>query len=623
MDGNPLLAGRVISPDKKGLAIYVPLESKGDANGVSSDIKGLLKSPGLEIKGDHHLAGLPLAEETFGRNMFIQMAFLGPIAGFLIFMLMLYFFRRLLLVIGAMLVAMLSVIWTMGLLIGTGFSLHVMSSMIPVFLMPIAILDSIHILSEFFDQYPRYQDRRATLRAVYKELFTPITYTTLTTAVAFGSLALAPIPPVQVFGLFVAIGVVLAWLLTMVFVPAFVIALGEESLKRIATGDVTASERILAWGVRHMGRLATRRFYVVLGLFVLLAAVSIPGVTRIEVNDNPVRWLKSGSEIRVAIQELNRHFPGTYNASLIIEGDQPGALIDPEVVASVVALQELWDGVDVVGQTSSYVDVVLTSTPSEGIPEDQDAIERSLDSAADSPNGGLIAGLIRPDYLRANLQILMKDGDNKAMQRVVDLTEAHLKEQPLPPGIRTAWAGETYLNLVWQDKMVSGMLKAFITTFVVVLVLVILLFRSLRWGLVAMLPMSGTVLLVYGALGFAGRDYDMPLAVLSTLVLGISIDFAIHFLQRYREQMKETSMTSGRALSRVFEEPARAIARNALIVALGFVPMFFSSLMPYVVVGMLMVAIMVLSFLASLLLLPAVITLFQRGEARVMEAEPS
>ena len=131
VDGNPLLAGRVISPDRKGLAVYVPLESKGDADGVSSDIKGLLKSPGLDIKGEHHLAGLPLAEETFGRNMFIQMAFLGPIAGLLIFLLMLYFFRRLLLVIGAMLVAMLSVIWTMGLLIGTGFSLHVMSSMIP------------------------------------------------------------------------------------------------------------------------------------------------------------------------------------------------------------------------------------------------------------------------------------------------------------------------------------------------------------------------------------------------------------------------------------------------------------------------------------------------------------
>ena len=85
--------------------------------------------------------------------------------------------------------------------------------------MPIAILDSIHILSEFFDRYPVHRDRAKTLRAVYGEVMMPITYTSLTTAVAFGSLAIAPIPPVQVCGLFVAVGVVIAWLLTLLFIP--------------------------------------------------------------------------------------------------------------------------------------------------------------------------------------------------------------------------------------------------------------------------------------------------------------------------------------------------------------------------------------------------------------------
>ena len=79
----------------------------------------------------------------------------------------------------------------MGLLTGTGFTLHIMSSMIPIFLMPIAVLDSIHILSEFFERYPQTQDRSTTLRLVYKELATPITFTSLTTAVAFASLAIA------------------------------------------------------------------------------------------------------------------------------------------------------------------------------------------------------------------------------------------------------------------------------------------------------------------------------------------------------------------------------------------------------------------------------------------------
>ena len=167
--GNPLLGNRVISEDVMALAIYIPLKEKGDVNGAAAEVDGLVSVHTLAGDGGHFLAGLPLAEEKFGRDMFIQMALLAPLAGMLIFLLMLYFFRKLVLVVAAMLVAMLSVVWTMGLLTGTGFTLHIMSSMIPIFLMPIAVLDSIHILSEFFEHYPQTQDRSTTLRLVYKE----------------------------------------------------------------------------------------------------------------------------------------------------------------------------------------------------------------------------------------------------------------------------------------------------------------------------------------------------------------------------------------------------------------------------------------------------------------------
>jgi predicted RND superfamily exporter protein len=298
-------------------------------------------------------------------------------------------------------------------------------------------------------------------------------------------------------------------------------------------------------------------------------------------------------------------------------------LTDPAVVTSVAALQDFWKDIDVVGQTTSYVDVVRTAAPGGGegpdrMPDDQADIERSLEFAAALPSGGAVAGLITSDYRQANLQIQMKDGDNQTMDGVVDRTEAYLEEQPLPAGIRIAWAGETYLNLVWQDKMVSGMLKAFLSTFGVVLVLMILLFRSLRWALLAMVPMSATILFVYGVVGYSGKDYDMPIAVLSTLVLGIGIDFAIHLIARYRELAKETPTTRA-ALNQVFQEPARAITRNALIIAIGFVPLFFASLVPYIVVGAFLASIMILSWFVTLLLLPAVITFFQREERGAAE----
>jgi predicted RND superfamily exporter protein len=132
------------------------------------------------------------------------------------------------------------------------------------------------------------------------------------------------------------------------------------------------------------------------------------------------------------------------------------------------------------------------------------------------------------------------------------------------------------------------------------------LFRSVRWALLSVLPVLWTVLVVYGALGLVGKDYDMPIAVLSTLVLGIGVDFAIHFVQRFREYDDEFGDRAA-TLRAFFEEPARALTRNALVIAIGFTPLFLSSLVPYLVVGAFLSLIIILSWLATLLMLPAIV----------------
>ncbi len=135
-----------------------------------------------------YITGLPVAEDTFGVEMLVQMATSAPLAMLVIFLLLLFFFRRVSLIIAPMLVAMISVICTMGLLIGLGFDVHIMSSMIAIFLMPIAVADAVHILSEFFDTYPRFQDKGKTVRHVIGHLFAPMLYTSLTTIAGFASL---------------------------------------------------------------------------------------------------------------------------------------------------------------------------------------------------------------------------------------------------------------------------------------------------------------------------------------------------------------------------------------------------------------------------------------------------
>ena len=614
VQSNDLLQGFAIADDGRALGLLIPLASKSAATTAADTARASIAADPVLADADARIAGLPLAEEEFGEKMFVQMALFAPLAGLLIFALMYYFFRKLALVVAAMIVAMLSVIWTMGLLVGLGFTVHIMASMIPIFLMPIAILDSIHVLSEFLDRYAVLRDRRATLRAVYREILTPITFTTLTTAIAFASLTIAPIPPIQVFGAFIAVGVVFAWLLTLVLIPAFIMSLSDESLARLAQGNAEAGNRRFSSGVRTLGKFASRRPRLAPSGFFLLTVLAIPGILLISVNDNPVRWFKSGAEIRQSTNALNDTFGGTFQANLLLQADSDTALLEPDTVAWVAGLEDTWTAQPEVGAASTYVDAIHLASPTQSPAATATANADLLARAADGPTAPLVGTLIARDGQSANLQLRLSNGDNRAMQRVIDATDAYFVTNPVPAGITADWAGETFLNLVWQDKMVSGMLSAFITTLAVAFVLMVLLFRSVRWAVLAIVPMTGAIMLVYGFAGFVGKDYDMPMAVLSTLVLGIAIDFAIHFIARYRE-LRASADTAVDALEAFFEEPARALTRNAIIIAIGFTPMIFASLVPYIIVGILLAAIMVLSWLATILVLPGLVRSFDRGLA--------
>lgn len=159
--------------------------------------------------------------------------------------------------------------------------------------------------------------------------------------------------------------------------------------------------------------------------------------------------------------------------------------------------------------------------------------------------------------------------------------------------------------------MVWGMLRAFLGSFVVVLLMMTVLFRSPLWGLLSMIPLTLTIGLIYGVIGLIGKDYDMPVAVLSALTLGLAVDFAIHFLARARELYSAADGWEG-TIGRVFAEPARAITRNVIVIAIGFTPLLAAPLVPYNTVGVFLAAILFLSGLATLMILPALLRLLEK-----------
>jgi predicted RND superfamily exporter protein len=499
----------------------------------------------------------------------------------------------------------------MGALIGLGFTVHIMSSMIPVFLMPIAILDDIHILSEFFDRYRVLGDKRRALIEAMRPLYKPMLYTSLTSSVGFASLALADIPPVRIFGLFVAFGIVAAWLLALTIVPAVISLMDDEKLKRRLFREGDARSGPLYRLLSSIGNVAFSRARAILVLGLAAFAFGLVGLWQIEVNDNPVKWFKTDHPLRQADSVMNDLFGGTYMAYLVIDAQEAEAIKQPEVVAYIDRLQEDLEADPLVGKTSSVADIVKRinfvlhdNDPTYDIvPDSSEAIGQFLFLFQSSGDPNDLDNFIDREERRANMWIQLKGGDNRQMQSVEDRLAAFVEANPPPNGLALQLSGLTYINKVWQDLMVTGMLKAVLGSFLVVFLLMLLEFRSLTFGVLAMVPLSGSIVLTYGLVGWLGLDYNMPIAVCAALTLGLGIDFAIHFLQRFKSHVLESrdvEATNGY----MFGEPGRAIARNAIIITVGFLPLTLSTLSPYITVGLFFASLMLFCTLATLYVLP-------------------
>lgn len=706
---NPLLTGYVVSEDGKALCLYLPLTDKLLSYRVYTELRKKIE----QLGGDetYHITGLPVAEGAIGVEMFTQMGTATPLAMAVIFGLLFLFFRKWFLIILPMIIATVSIISTMGLMIALGFPVHILSSMLPIFLMSIAMVDSVHVLSEFFDVYTKSKGREQTIKEVLNTLFRPMLYTSLTTAVGFLSLTLAPIPPARVFGVFLSIGIIIAWVVTVTLIPAYIMLIPEKKLESF--GLAAQEEKKQNWLTTILsttGTLTFKHAKAILLILTVLVAGSFWGISQIQVNDNYGKRFSGNHPLRQADIALNNHFAGTYTAyltlkskaqeSLLTEHDveqlatdltrfgnkinneYPGAeKLATQVAVQFVAIeQKPQKPEEFITSVMIYIEQLSTNTPDEeydalqelksflGIEKEKrklfkrpDVLKYMADLQAHMEKTGLIGKsqsvadvvrkvnqelhggndvdfripeklqsvsecyiqyqqshrpqdlwhMVTPDYMQANIRMQFPTGDSMNTKATVKAVEDYFAHNTPPVELSYRWAGLHYINLVLEAKLVSGFLKSLIGSFIIVLIMMSFLFRSPLWGLLCMLPLTITLLFIYGIIGITGKDYDLPVAVLSALSIGMAVDFAIHFLQRSRSIYREIGSWP-EVLQKMFAEPARAISRNVLVIAIGFLPLTVASLVPYKVTGIMLCMILFCSGIVTLIALPAVLTVAEK-----------
>lgn len=699
---NPLLKGQMVSADGRALSLYLPLSDKLLSYQVYEALQQKIKSLGGNEA--YHIAGLPVAEGAIGVEMFTQMTVASPLAMLVVAGLLYLFFRRWSLVFLPLIISTVSIVITMGAMIMCGYPVHILSSMLPIFLMSIAMVDSIHVISEYFDVYTVEKGCKASIAHVLETLFLPMLYTSLSTAVGFLSLALAPIPPARVFGVFLGIGVIVAWLVTILFVPAYLMLLPEKKMGSFGLhAQGQPKHNALTRSLAFIGRFTYQHTTKVLVSFVAIIAVSIWGITQIQVNDNYAKRFDLSHPLRQADIALNQHFGGIYMAYLVLEslneerlsltvtektvtdlyrfadaikGDFPDApslaiqlaekiqalssdtllkdaidsaieygdtllsdatereydaiqelqtylgleqerlkvFKDPLVLNYMADLQAHLLELGLIGKSMSVADVVskvnqelIDGQPENfRIPDKMQSVSECYLQYQQSHRPNDLWHLVTPDYSQANIQMQFPTGDSMNTKATVDAVNAYFKANPPPVALAHQWAGLHYINLVLEDKLVWGFLKSLIGSFLLVFMMMTYLFRSAKWGLLCMIPLSITLLMIYGITGIVGKDYDLPIAVLSALSIGMAVDFAIHFLQRSRV-IYQTVGSWKATVPAMFREPSRAISRNVFVIAIGFLPLMTASLIPYQTTGALLFMILFCSGLITLLALPAIL----------------
>ena len=337
-----------------------------------------------------------------------------------------------------------------------------------------------------------------------------------------------------------------------------------------------------------------------------------------------MEWFKQSSGV-AADRVINEALGGTALGYLVVgsTGDEEEFIKSPQALRYIEGLQRSLEKLPVVGKTTSVVDyikrigrVLHKDDPAyDKVPESKELAGQYLFLFGMSAKPSDLENVVDPYYKKANIWVQLKTWDAGAMRSVIEAAQNYQRDNPFPVEIKPA--GIAYFNLVWNNAVLWDMIKGFLLALVVIFAILSVNFRSAKWAMVGYIPLLFTVILIYGAVGFAGKDFDMPISVLSCLSLGMAVDFAIHFINRFRLRLAEGRTAAApesieEALVWTAARPGKGILRNAILFAAAFSVMLFAPLTPYITVGAFIVCMMLLGTVLCIIYIPALIVLFRR-----------
>jgi predicted RND superfamily exporter protein len=617
---NDTYIGSVVSRDGKATSILAKLEDGAKKRtSAYNKIKDLIAKK-KSTRWKFYIAGRPVVEVTFGIYMQQSMQRMFPLVILVVILVLFLTFRSIRGVLLPLIIVIAAVIWALGIMVLCDVPLYIMSTNLPIILMAVGTAYGIHILEKYYhlaETGPR-RSRRDVVVATVSEIWSPVVMTALTTAAGFASLITNQMIPIRYFGLFTAVGVITAMIFALTFLPAALVLMKMKTHKRtgLASDSTTeATHHGMAGALLfRFGVLIHSRRRLVLVATGLMFLVFLFGLTQLTSESSMIGNFQDTSEIMIADKALNKKFSGTTRLNVIFEGTKKYAMQSPKLLKTMVRLQEVIEKDEIVGGSVSIGDFVkrMNMVMNEGkktfdkIPDSRDLVAQYLFLYSMSGEPGDFDEYVDYEYKKANIIFFLKTDNSRILARVVSKVKGFLSDNVKDAQVKTNLAGTGFLSLTWVETLMEGQILSILSSLLAVFLITAIMFRSLVAGIFCLIPVGGASLMNFGILGLLGVPMDVGTAISSGIIVGIGIDYTIHFIAQYRLE-KRRGRDDAVATTTTMTTSGKAITFNALVVIAGFMVLFVSDFTPSWKLGVLVAMGMFTSFLMAMTLLPALI----------------
>ena len=636
------LVGQVIGKEARHSVILVRSQfmSEPDSIKVNREIERIAAT---YDSPDFHtmVTGMPALNDGLNTLMMSDLGKMLGLSVILMIIVLTWMFRHVVGVVVPLMVVGMSAINTFGVMALVGAPVTMLSNILPAFLFCVGLGDSIHLISVYRDARNKGVDNEAAVIQAVGTTGLPVFYTSLTTMVGLASFQFASLGAIQDMGVAGAFGVFMAFVHSMVLLPIALTFVKKSRFGLRGDGGHDRLDTFLAWcssrsgiagdtgvGPAPAGFAGRRNRTLVVGaLLIIIAGL---GVAQLRVWHNPLSWIPEGEPTRENILTMDSEIGGTNNLQLLIDapkgegiGNKP--LLDglEKLQQHIMAYQDPEVG-QVIGNSVSMVEVVKeTNRALRGgdpahyvIPDTEQGVDNAVQmfefSGADQ-----LRRLATNDLSRSQMTLRIKWMEAMSYVPLTQHVAEGIKKY-VPEGARVQPTGSVYTLVTTVGSIIGDLLRSFGVALGIITLIMMFLLRSLKLGLIAMVPNLMPICFVLGLMGFTNIPIDMNNLLIASIAIGIAVDDTIHFLHHFRIHLDAHGNVE-KAIAASMRHSGRAMASTTVILMVGFFAYMAASMENIVRFGLLVGLTALMALLIDLIIAPALLRLFYARPAQTEE----